>query len=415
MSVVTQGDKNTAPQCATAEADRNGTGGERASKPMKILHMVGVPNIGGTETHSIAVVEGLIKRGHDAMMANTWDDSLVNTYAERAGIPFAGLRGGTYKLGPRWFSVVGRFLRKERFDIVQTHGLRMSFGVRMIQRYARIKHHIYCIRGLDRQRRKIETFFDRLTERRLSLILCNSQAVADRRTEVAGTKRERMMLIPNGIDVDYFRPDVPQESRESLNLPQGFLFVKVASFREEKDHATLFESMKIAGDALDGAKVVLVGGGAFESQVRASADQFGVSSRVIFHGIAKDVRPLLRSCDAYVMSSHSEGMPRAVMEAMAMGLPVVTTAAGGVAEVAEDEKSALIVPTRDPSRLANAMIRVYRNPQLRSQLGRDAVRRIREHFSLELMLDRYEGIYRSVLHGSTHHWTNQAGEPKSSS
>lgn len=367
---------------------------------MKILHLVGVPSIGGTETHCIAVISELKKRGHDAVMANTWDDGVVNEYAARAGIPFHGLRGGTYRLGPRWFRTVGRFLREQRFDIVQTHGLRMSLGLRMMQRYARVKHHIYCIRGLDRQRRRIETAIDRLTENRLSIILCNSQAVANRRHEIAGTRPARMMLIPNGIDVDHFSPDFPAASRAELNLPDGFLFVKVASFREEKDHATLFDAWSRAENALGDAKLILVGGGDREPLIRSMVAQRELGDRVVFHGVSADVRPILRACDAYVMSSHSEGMPRSVMEAMAMGMPVVTTAAGGVPEVAENDKSALVVATRDAAGLADAMVRVYKDAALRARLSVAAVDRIRDHFSLTLMIDRYEKIYRSVLDGS---------------
>lgn len=371
----------------------------RTSEPMKILHLLGVPGIGGTETHSIAVVKGLIERGHEAVLANTWDGGLIDEYANREGVPFHGLRGGTYHLGPRWFWRVGRFLRRERFDVVQTHGLRMSLGLRMMQGVAGVKHHIYCIRGLERQRRGFETFLDRRTERKLSVILCNSQAVADRRREVAGTKPERMMLIPNGIDVDEFEPDFPEPSRESLGLPGGFLFVKVASFREEKDHATLFDAFTRSRDQMPEAKIVLVGGGDREPTIRAMVEERGLTDLVVFHGVASDVRPILKACDAYVMSSHSEGMPRSVMEAMAMGMAVVTTAAGGVPEVAENGESALIVRTRDAAGLADAMVRVYKDASVREELGRAAAKRIREHFSLKLMLDRYEKIYRDVVDG----------------
>ncbi len=371
----------------------------RANRSMKILHLLGVPSIGGTETHCIAVVRGLIERGHDAVLANTWDDGLVNDYAVREGIPFFGIRGGTYAVGPKWFWRVGRFLRRHRFDIVQSHGLRVSLALRMMQNVVGVKHHIKCIRGLERQRRRIEMYFDRVTERRLSVILCNSQAVADRRHQMAGTRRERMLLIPNGIDVDEFGPDFPMSSREELGLPPGFLFVKVGSFREEKDHGTLLDAFGRSRDLLQDAKIVLVGGGKLESEIRAKTEQLGLADRVVFCGISADVRPILKSCDAFVMSSHSEGMPRAMMEAMSMGMAVVATAAGGVPEVAEDERSALIVPTRDAARLADRMVRVYKDASLRERLGGAAAARIRGHFSLELMLDRYEEIYRGVLAG----------------
>ena len=123
----------------------------------------------------------------------------------------------------------------------------------------------------------------------------------------------------------------------------------------------------------------------------------GLADRVLFTGAIDDVRPVLRSCDAFVMSSYSEGMPCALMEAMAMGKAAVSTNVGGVSEVAEHEKHALLVPARSPEALADALARLMDEPALRIELGAAAAERIRSDFSHDSMIDRHVDLYESLL------------------
>ncbi len=366
---------------------------------MKILQLMGHVMVGGTETFVISLVRGLIERGHDVMLVNTWTHSAFNTLAESSGVPFVRIAGGGRRPGPRWFWRVGRFLRQNRFDLVQTYGLRVSLALRMLQRTHGVRHHLTGVRGLDQQRSGLQARLDRRTEHLVDFIVCNAEAVASKRMAAVGTPRSRIRIIPNGIDLTRFSPDAVVPGCDELSLPEGFLFAHVASFRAEKDHENLLRAVKLAGDGLGDAKILLIGTGRQRDEVDGMVRQMGLADRVILTGPAEDVRPYLRACDAFVLSSFSEGMPRALMEAMAMGLPVVSTDAGGIAEVAENEKNALLVPTRSPEALAAALKRVVRDSALRERLGTAAVARIRDHFSHELMLDRHVALYESVLGG----------------
>lgn len=366
---------------------------------MRILQLLGHGGVGGTETFAISLVRGLSERGHDVTLANTWTDSPLNAAAEAAGIPFAGLRGGGWRIGPRWFWVVNRYLRRQRFDIVHTYGLRVSLGLRLMQRRLGVRHHVMGVRGLDQQRTGVQAVCDRRTEHLLDLIVCNAEAVADRRVSAVGTPRARIRVIPNGVDLAMFSPGFASPPRASLNLPGGFLFAMVASFRAEKDHGTLLEAIRIAGDGLAAARFVLIGGGGLRDSVAALTRRLGLVDRVLFVGAVDDVRPYLNACDAFVLSSSSEGMPRALMEAMAMGKAAVSTKVGGVAEVAEHGKHALLVPARSPEALAAALVRLIEDPALRIELGAAAAERIRSNFSHDSMIDRHVDMYESLLRG----------------
>ena len=366
---------------------------------MRILQLLGHGGVGGTETFAISLVRGLSERGHDVTLANTWTESPLNAAAEAAGIPFAGLRGGGRRIGPRWFWVVNRFLRRHEFDVVHTYGLRVSLGLRLMQRRLGVRHHVMGVRGLDQQRTGVQAICDRRTEHLLDLVVCNAVAVADQRVSAVGTPRSRIRVIPNGVDLARFSSGFEPTSRASLNLPGGFLVAMVASFRAEKDHGTLLEAIRIAGDRLAGARFVFIGNGALRNSVAEGARRLGLAERVLFVGAVEDVRPYLRACDAFVLSSSSEGMPRALMEAMAMGKAAVSTKVGGVSEVAEHEKHALLVPARSPEALADGLVRLMEDPALRVKLGAAAAERIRSSFSHDSMIDRHVDMYESLLRG----------------
>ncbi len=364
---------------------------------MRILQLLGHGSVGGTETFVVSLVQGLIDRGHDVTLVNTWTQGPFNALAESSDIPFVRLCGGARRIGPRWFWVVNRYLRRHRFDVVHTYGLRVSLGLRVMQRRLGVGHHVMGVRGLDQQRSGLQARVDRLTENRLDLIVCNAHAVAEKRVATVGTPRYRICVIPNGIDLEQFRPTDQPVPRSSLDLPDGFLFANVASFRVEKDHENLIEAVRLAGARLAGSTILLIGTGRRRDVIGDSVREAGMTDRFMFIGPAEDVRPYLGACDAFVLSSFSEGMPRAVMEAMAMGLPVVSTAAGGVPEVAEHEKHALLVRTRSPQALADAMVRIVRDADLRLQLAQAGAKRIRDHFSRAAMLDGHVEMYESVL------------------
>ncbi len=368
--------------------------------PVRILQLMGHGSVGGTETFVISLVQGLIERGHDVTLANSWTDSPFNHLAQSSDVPFVLLPGGARRMRPRWFRMVGAFLLRNRFDIVQTYGLRVSLGVRLMQPFLSLRHHLTGVRGLDQQRTGLQAKLDRRTEGFLDCIVCNAQAVADRRMEYVGTPGKRIRIIPNGIDMSQFHPNLPTPSRNELNLPDGFLIANVASFRIEKDHENLLDAFKRAGTALRDAKIVLIGTGEREPLIREKIRALQLENRVVLAGPVKDVRPMLKACDAFVLSSFSEGMPRAFMEALAVGVPSVATTAGGVSEVAENERDALLVPTRDADALSKALVRIVSDTALRERLAIAGPQRIRDAFSRSSMLDRHIELYQSIIDGN---------------
>jgi glycosyltransferase involved in cell wall biosynthesis len=143
--------------------------------------------------------------------------------------------------------------------------------------------------------------------------------------------------------------------------------------------------------------LLIAGSGEEHATLLADAQRRGLTGKVIFLGSRQDVPRLLRACDAFVLSSAWEGMPNTVMEAMASGVPVVSTNAGGVQELLDQGVCGYIVPVRDPAALAERMIHLMgMDGEQRHLMGAKGRERIAEHFDNERVVDRWEAMIRQV-------------------
>ena len=191
--------------------------------------------------------------------------------------------------------------------------------------------------------------------------------------------------LPNGVDLARFRP--------AGVVPDGIVGT-VGGLRAEKDHATLLRAF--ADPALAAARLQLVGGGALEAELHALAQQLGVADRVRFVGPVADTAPSYAAMTVFVMSSRTEQMPIALLEAMAAGLPVVATDVGDVRAILPESAAAYIVPKADPAALARALAAVLGDPALRQRLGADNRRRVEERYEARRCLARFTALYERV-------------------
>ena len=206
---------------------------------------------------------------------------------------------------------------------------------------------------------------------------------------------ERIDSVPTGIDASRFTPGDPAIARAALKLPQDKTLVGiVATLRSWKGHRYLIEA---AAQLPESIGLVIVGDGPQREALEALVDERNMRARVRFAGDQRDVVPWLQALDIFALPSYAnEGVPQALVQAMLVGLPCVTTNAGSIAELAAHELTALVVPARDPGALRNAIDRLAANPNFRKNLGAAARRHCSQHLSYETMLDRMEAIYRQV-------------------
>jgi sugar transferase (PEP-CTERM/EpsH1 system associated) len=211
----------------------------------------------------------------------------------------------------------------------------------------------------------------------------------------------RVQTILNGVDTRlYRRPDSPARARargEWSFSDDAFVFGIVARLARSKDHANLFRAFAQVAVGDPGARLLVVGDGELRQHLERLAHELKVEGRIVFAGSRTDVPDLLRTMDCFVLSSHTEGLAMTLLEATATELPLVVTRVGGNAEVVVDGETGLVVPARDPSRLAEAMQWMATHRAEAREMGRRGRERALARFSIDAMVAAYEDVYRRAL------------------
>lgn len=239
--------------------------------------------------------------------------------------------------------------------------------------------------------------------RRATRVLCNAYAVRDRLVNEEGIDSGRIRVIHNGLDLSRF----DREAALPLVTPIPALdgrrptIALVGNMKHPvKGHADLLLAAAAVVRAVPEARFLLVGDGALRTDLERRARELSIGEHVVFLGRRTDVASILARCTVAVSASHAEGLPNAVMEAMAARLPCVATGVGGTVELVRDGRSGFIVRRGDPSGLAQRLIDLLRQPHLARRMGICGRRRIEEEFTAEAMIAKVTALYAELLEES---------------
>jgi len=242
---------------------------------------------------------------------------------------------------------------------------------------------------------------------RADQIVCVSRAVAAMLERDYGLDATRGRVIENGVDADGLDRSSPRAAAErprvrtELGAPDGaFVWAFVGRLETQKGIDLLLTAFA-AGDA-PARRLWIVGDGEQRGALEAQAQALGIAAQVRFVGAVDDAAPYLWGADGFALASRWEGLPLALLEAQAAGLPVVGAAAGGVPEAIRNGTTGLLVPKEDAGALVAAMGRIENEPELARQLGHEAARRARTDWSWERMVSAYEVLYERA-------WRRAAG------
>ena len=209
----------------------------------------------------------------------------------------------------------------------------------------------------------------------------------------------RVAVIRNGIEVGP-RPSPADRraARRALGMDEEtFVAVSVARLDRVKDFGTLLDAFATVRRQSPRSRLLIVGDGPERGWITQRAAQPDLEGAVDLIGFRSDVRAVIAAADVYVNSSISEGISITILEAMAVGLPVVATAVGGTPEVLTDDAGGMLVPSRDPARLASALLALVVDPQRRAAMAAAARRRLETSFTIDRMVGEYVSTYRRLL------------------
>ncbi len=210
----------------------------------------------------------------------------------------------------------------------------------------------------------------------------------------SGVAPTQVQTVYSGIDLHRFSavPAVP------LPFAPGTLIIgTVGHLAGHKGHCYLLEAFRQVLHEVPQAGLVIVGTGALFGALQAQAEALGISNQVYFTGFRQDVLALMQRFDIFAFSSYLEGLGTAVLDAMALGKPVVATCAGGIPEVVRHGMTGLLVPPRDPAAMAQALVVLLRHPERRHVFGEAGRKRVEQYFTVERMASQTLQVYQRIL------------------
>jgi glycosyltransferase involved in cell wall biosynthesis len=315
-------------------------------------------------------------------------------FAERlahAGVPNVFLGGRGVIDAPRTASRLAAALRADRIELLQCFLFHANVLGAIAAPRAGVPRLCWGVRVAEPERRWRDWAARRLAGR-VDRHVCVSRDVAEFWVRRMRIPPERATVIPNGVDLAWAEAAPLDLTR--LGLPSGArVLVCVGRIDAQKNTAWLIELAPRLLAELPGRHLLLVGQGPLLAQLRTRADELGLAGRVHFVGWRPDVPAILAASEMLLLPSRWEGMPNVVLEAMAVGLPVVATAAEGVRELLGPDAGCQVIPHGDAAALVQAAARLASDGLLRGELGAQNRRRAAEHFSLEAMVRRYEALY----------------------
>ncbi|MEW6388193.1 MAG: glycosyltransferase [Thermodesulfobacteriota bacterium] len=361
---------------------------------LKVLHLLVTLPVGGAEDLVAAVVRGLNPERFLVQAATIGSPGVVGEELRQDGYPVFSL-GLDLKRTPGWKLVAGvrRLLQEVRPHILHTHlyhanlyGRLSALGLGLTGVVAEV-HNAYTRVKLHRR------LWNFLLGRRTDRLLVSSPQVWEDVRRYDGVPASRLLIIPYGIRLQELEAPLSREEAKAGLGVSGFCLGTVGRLEEQKGQRYLLAALPELLQEIKDLVVLIVGEGRLAEVLKSQARELGVAERVRFLGTRRDLPLIYRALDIFVLPSLWEGLPLALLKAMGAGLPVVATEVSGSRDVIEDGVNGRLVPPGASRALADAVLDLYRRPQLRQDLGSAAHEDIVEHYSLEAMLARLEALY----------------------
>jgi sugar transferase (PEP-CTERM/EpsH1 system associated) len=298
---------------------------------------------------------------------------------------------GTVGSVPSRVMKLARRLRQLRPHVVHTHNPQAHLHGAWASRMANVPAVVHTRHGRQRAEGHVLPALSRIATAWTSRFVAVSEDAARIARDAERVPAAKLSVIHNGIDVEQFSADrVPR--------PQsGGRAISVGRLDPIKDQGTLLRAVRLVVDRMPDFRLDMVGDGPSRPELEALRETLGLADHVLFHGYQEDVRPLLVAADVFLLSSISEGVSIALLEAMACGLPAVATDVGGNREVIVPGECGCLVPAGSPEALASGMLSVLADAGSFERMRHAARRRIEEQFNLRKVVAQYETVYNLCL------------------
>ncbi|HEY2777611.1 MAG TPA: glycosyltransferase [Gaiellaceae bacterium] len=386
-------------------------------EPIRVLRVIARLNVGGPALHVSYLTSELDKIGYETTLVTGTvgqDEGSMEYVVRERGIEPVYLPGLQREIAPvsdaHAVRALVKMIRELKPDVLHTHTAKAGAVGRTAARLA----------GVDRPHAVVHTFHGhvlsgyfggattaafRQVERTLAkstdALIAVSPEVRDDLVSLGVAPAERITVVRLGLDLDartIAPPGARAEERAALGLPpERFAIGWLGRMTDIKRVDVLLDAFAELRRRDVDAALVLVGDGPLRADLERQAAELGIADATHFVGYRADVAPLYAALDAVALSSANEGTPVAVIEALAAGMPAVSTDVGGVSDVVVEGKSGFLVPAGDTQGLADRLARLAGNPGLRTELGAFGSEWVRSRYSVPRLVDDIDTLYRSLL------------------
>lgn len=382
-------------------------------KRLKILLLNTQMEAAGAQKAMLILARNLKARGHQVQVVTMYDKAnYVAFFSRQYGVQIIDLQ--MKKVGERnpfiqiFYLVKGlwllyRLIHDEQYDLVQTFTHYSNIIGPLVARIAGTRICITSQRNTLKGLPTLLLWLDRtITNSSLvATMVCVSEGTRQFCINRQGIRPEKLITIHNSIDTYHFAPmsrDKVAIIKRELGIPNtAKIVLTVARLHPQKGHKFLLQAIPGVIRKHPQTYFLFVGEGELRNELEKEVYKEGLHDVVRFLGVRQDIPELLNAGDLFVLPSLWEGLPNAILEAMAVGIPVIATKVDGSPEVVQDGKTGILVEAGDPKALENAIVYLLDNDQLRQRMGCEARKWVIENFSEEKNVTSFLKLYTQLL------------------
>ena len=367
-----------------------------AGAPLRIVHVNTEPTWRGGESQVFNLMRGLVSRGHQ-VEAVTLPESALLARCREASIPATpiSMRGDLHLAAALRLA---KHLKHLSPDVVNAQTAR-GHTLALLASHLGAPGRLVVTRRLDFPIRRDPATLWKYRSRRVARYIAVAGIIRDILIG-AGVRGDRVSVVNSSIDLTIFVKSERHraEARAELGIPSDAPVVgNVAALAWHKGQTDLISAMPRVTSAFPGAWCVIVGAGEEREALEKQAASLPGKPRILLTGMRKDVARLLNAFDVFCMPSHYEGFCNSVLEALATGIPVVATRAGGLPEIVEHDVTGLLVRPKDTEALSAAIVRVLSDAELARRLSEQGGRAAQTRFGVDLMVEKTIALYQDAI------------------
>jgi glycosyltransferase involved in cell wall biosynthesis len=371
-------------------------------KRPRVLHLITSFEIGGTERQAVELLKRLDAERYDVRLAVLRNEGPFYKEIESrfSNLPEFPLTSFYNVNAVKQLARLRRLMVRQRIDILHAHDFYSGLLGATAARLAGVRV-IACQRHLMLSDRRVHELGTKLIHRLAHRLLVNSEAIRDRIIDHDSATPGKIRVIKNGIlEVTESRRDAREQLCRDLGIESNAKLIgTVARLQPVKGHRFLIEAAAMVLRNRPDAHLVLVGDGPLRTEIEAQCAGLGISNRVHLLGDRTDVTQLVSAFDLLVLASLHEGLPNAVMEAMAARVPVVATAVGGTRELIEDGVTGYLVPPANSQALADRIGFALGDQENHAEIISAARRRVTSEYGIGRMVESVESLYDELMEG----------------